>query len=133
MWISKKKWQVMKERETDLERKIQSQQVGQGIHEITLYADNETYLKELRICVSGRDWYLLTEQDCYQELIQYVQSLQTLKKQREPCFPRRLSGNMGVFKSSSPSKRIFLGTSSQQTSFPLNNNDTETMQIGERD
>ena len=79
MWISKKKWQVMKERETDLERKIQSHQVGQGIHEITLYADNETYLKELRICVSGRDGYLLTEQDCYQELIQYVQSLQTLK------------------------------------------------------
>lgn len=85
MWISKKKWQVMKERETDLERKIQSQQVGQGIHEITLYADNETYLKELRICVSGRDWYLLTEQDCYQELIQYVQSLQTLKNKENPA------------------------------------------------
>ena len=84
MWISKKKWQEMEEREADLERKIQSQQVRQGIHEITLYADNETYLKELRICVSGRDWYLLTAQDCYQELIEYVQSLQTLKNKENP-------------------------------------------------
>lgn len=50
---------------------------NKGVHEITLYADNEMYLKELRICVSAHDWYLLKEQPCFLELIEFVHSLQT--------------------------------------------------------
>lgn len=53
------------------------QQSDIGVNEITLYADNEMCLKELRICVSVHDWYLLKEQSCYQELIEFIRSLHT--------------------------------------------------------
>lgn len=58
---------------------FQGQPDNEGVHEITLYADNEMYLKELRICVSAHDWYLLKEQPCFLELIEFVHSLQITK------------------------------------------------------
>lgn len=61
---------------TDAKGKKQSQCI-KGVHEINLYADNEMFLKELRICVPVHDWYLLEKQPCYQELVEYVHNLQT--------------------------------------------------------
>lgn len=77
MWVSRKEWEAIKKRTIDIEKYIQCQRSDRGVREISLYADNEICLKELRICVSSHDWYLLKSQPCFQELMRFVHSLQT--------------------------------------------------------
>ncbi|MCM1192926.1 MAG: hypothetical protein NC123_15540 [Butyrivibrio sp.] len=47
-----------------------------GIQIISYYANSEMYLKELCICVSARDWYLLEKEPFFQELVRYVEGLE---------------------------------------------------------
>ena len=48
--------------------------------EINHYADNEIFLVELLISLTPRDLYKLKHQRCFHELIQYLEDLQTQKK-----------------------------------------------------
>lgn len=77
MWVSRKEWEGVKKRTIDIEKYIQNQWSDIGVREFSLYADNEIYLKELRICVSYHDWCLLKSQPCFLELMRFVHSLQT--------------------------------------------------------
>ena len=39
---------------------------------ISAYADNEIYCRELRICLSPRDWCEFSGQEFFQDLIEYL-------------------------------------------------------------
>lgn len=41
------------------------------------YADNEIAQAEVRFCLSSHDWYEIQEKPFYQELMQYLDSLET--------------------------------------------------------
>ncbi len=75
MWVSKRKWAEMESRLSCLEGFAKERAIRAGFHETTSYANNEMCWKEIRICVSARDWYLLQREPFFQELVQYGRDL----------------------------------------------------------
>lgn len=75
MWVSKRRLKAMESRLSYLEGILKERAMRPGFHETTLYADNEIRWKELRICVSARDWYSLQREPFFQGLVQYGKNL----------------------------------------------------------
>ena len=75
MWLAKRKWEEMQSRLSYLQGLVKERQIKPGFLETTLYADNEIYVKELRICVSAHDWYLLKKEPFFRALVRYGKNL----------------------------------------------------------
>lgn len=75
MWVSRKKWNAMAERNAYLESQLREREIRPGFRKTILYADNEMYLTEICICVSARDWCLLQKEPFFQDLVRYGKEL----------------------------------------------------------